>query len=123
MSGAILLLPLYAFMDFDRDNFALHIFPQYSRPPPPPVLLKFRLPIKVSIFSSNIERITPLRTHAGQLHADGRTDRTKRVVTFRSFTNAAKIVFSSHAVYLCVLCGCQNKQRLLLYTALTGWFL
>jgi len=25
-------------------------------------------------------------------------------------------------VYLCVLCGCQNKQRLFLYTALTDWF-
>jgi len=102
MSGAILLLPLYAFMDFDRDNFALHIFPQYSRPPPPPALLKFRLPIKVSIFSSNIERITPLRTYAGQLHADGRTDRTKRVVTFRSFTNAAKNpIFLARCVLVC----------------------
>ena len=24
---------------------------------------------------------------------------------------------------LCVLCGFENKQRLFLYTALTGWFL
>jgi hypothetical protein len=26
-------------------------------------------------------------------------------------------------VYLCVLCGSQNKQRLFPYTALTDWFL
>jgi hypothetical protein len=25
-------------------------------------------------------------------------------------------------LYLCVLCGSENKQRLFLYTALTGWF-
>jgi len=28
-----------------------------------------------------------------------------------------------HTLYLCVLCGSQNKQRLLPYTALTDWFL
>ena len=33
-----------------------------------------------------------------------------------------KILHSSHTVYLCVLCGCQNKQRLFPYTALTDWF-
>jgi hypothetical protein len=30
---------------------------------------------------------------------------------------------SAHTVYLCVLCGSQNKQRLFPYTALTDWFL
>jgi DNA-directed RNA polymerase subunit RPC12/RpoP len=30
---------------------------------------------------------------------------------------------SGHTVYLCVLCGSQNKQRLFPYTALTDWFL
>ena len=25
-------------------------------------------------------------------------------------------------MYLCVLCGSENKQRLFPYTALTGWF-
>ena len=29
----------------------------------------------------------------------------------------------AHTVYLCVLCGSQNKQRLFHYTALTDWFL
>jgi hypothetical protein len=30
---------------------------------------------------------------------------------------------SAHTVYLCVLCGSKNKQRLFPYTTLTGWFL
>jgi hypothetical protein len=29
---------------------------------------------------------------------------------------------SAHTVYLCVLCGSQNKQPFFAYTALTGWF-
>jgi len=33
------------------------------------------------------------------------------------------ILLSAHTVYLCVLCGSQNKQRLFHYTALTDWFL
>ena len=28
---------------------------------------------------------------------------------------------SAHTVYLCVLCGSENKQRLFPYTALTDW--
>jgi len=34
-----------------------------------------------------------------------------------------KTVRSAHTVYLCDLCGSENKQRLLPYTALTDWFL
>ena len=33
------------------------------------------------------------------------------------------ILRSSSALYLCVLCGSRNKQRLFPYTALTDWFL
>jgi hypothetical protein len=33
------------------------------------------------------------------------------------------IVRSAHTVYLCVLCGSENKQRLFHCTILTGWFL
>ena len=29
---------------------------------------------------------------------------------------------SAHTVYLCVLCGSENKRRLFPYTTLTGWF-
>ena len=32
------------------------------------------------------------------------------------------ILHSTHTLYLCVLCGSQNKQRLFHCTALTGWF-
>jgi len=32
------------------------------------------------------------------------------------------ILRSVHTVYLCVLCGSQNKQRLFPYTALADWF-
>jgi len=32
------------------------------------------------------------------------------------------IVRSAHTLYLCVLCGSQNKQRLFPYTTLTDWF-
>ena len=33
------------------------------------------------------------------------------------------ILRSAHTVYLCVLCGSENKQRLFHCAALTGWFL
>ena len=33
------------------------------------------------------------------------------------------ILRSAHTVYLCVLCGSENKQRLFHCTTLTGWFL
>ena len=32
------------------------------------------------------------------------------------------ILRSAHTVYLCVLCGSENKQHLFPYTALTDWF-
>ena len=35
----------------------------------------------------------------------------------------SQILRSAHTVYLCVLCGSQNKQRLFPYIALTDWFL
>jgi len=33
------------------------------------------------------------------------------------------ILRSAHTVYLCILRGSENKQRLFPYTALTDWFL
>jgi len=33
------------------------------------------------------------------------------------------ILRSAHTVYLCVLCGSENKQRLFHCTTLTGWFI
>ena len=35
----------------------------------------------------------------------------------------SNILRSAHTVYLCVLFGSENKQRLFPYTALTDWFL
>ena len=33
------------------------------------------------------------------------------------------ILRTAHTVYICVLCGSENKQRLFPYTTLTDWFL
>ena len=43
-----------------------------------------------------------------------------RVLTF--WANST-ILRSAHTVYLCVLCGSENKQPLFPYTTLTDWFL
>jgi hypothetical protein len=37
--------------------------------------------------------------------------------------NSLYILRSAHTVYLCVLCGSENKRRLFHYTALTDWLL
>ena len=42
--------------------------------------------------------------------------------TATAMFNILKILRSAHKVYLCVLCGSENKQRLFPYTALTDWF-
>ena len=34
-----------------------------------------------------------------------------------------QVLLSAHTVYLCILCGSQNKQPLFPYTALNDWFL
>ena len=41
---------------------------------------------------------------------------------YRQFNIQQFCVRSAHTVYLCVLCGSENKQRLFPYTALTDWF-
>jgi len=45
------------------------------------------------------------------------------VTTFTTKFNNKTILPSAHTVYLCVLYGSDNKQRLFPYTALTDWFL
>ena len=45
------------------------------------------------------------------------------VVILCTASLAFTILHSAHSVYLCVLCGSENKQRLFHCTALTGWFL
>ena len=63
--------------------------------------------------------------------ADRRTDRqTDRQTEGRDGTNSfftifpalLKILLSAHTLYLCVLRGSENKQRLFPYTTLTDWF-
>jgi hypothetical protein len=54
---------------------------------------------------------------------DGQTYMTEIVVAFRNSSKAPKIPSSAHALYLCVLYGSENKQRLFHCTALTDWFL
>jgi len=44
------------------------------------------------------------------------------VTIYTTRFNISQILRSAHTVYLCILCGSQNKQRLFPYTALTGWF-
>ena len=41
---------------------------------------------------------------------------------YRKF-NILQILRSAHTVYLCVLCGSENKQRLFPHAALTDWLL
>jgi len=42
---------------------------------------------------------------------------------FKYNSGLNKNLRSAHTVYLCVLCGSENKQLLFPYTALTDWFL
>ena len=44
------------------------------------------------------------------------------VVTICTTSLTFTFLRSAHTVYLCVLCGSENKQRLFPYTALTDWF-
>jgi len=41
---------------------------------------------------------------------------------FKYNSDLNKNLSSAHTVYLCVLCGYENKQQLFPYTALTDWF-
>ena len=50
------------------------------------------------------------------LRLHGQWDRPLAGLTFT-------ILRSAHTLYLCVLCGSENKQRLFPYTTLTDWFL
>jgi len=45
------------------------------------------------------------------------------VVTICTASLTSAIPRSAHTVYLCVLCGSENKQPLFPYTTLTDWFL
>jgi hypothetical protein len=55
-------------------------------------------------------------------HEDGQ-DHLKLIVAFRTIRKRLKLAHTALTVYLCVLYGSENKQRLFHYTALTDWFL
>jgi len=48
---------------------------------------------------------------------------TNITVAFGNFAKELKFIRSAHTLYLCVLCGSQNKQPLFPCTILTDWFL
>jgi len=45
------------------------------------------------------------------------------MVTIRTTSLSFTFLRSAHTLYLCVLCGSQNKQRLFPYTTLIDWVL
>ena len=49
-------------------------------------------------------------------------DRTLERSNYSHRVLYSSIPRSAHTLYLCVLCGSENKQRLFPYTALTDWF-
>jgi hypothetical protein len=49
--------------------------------------------------------------------------RVMKPATRNTRFHVKRIPRSAHTVYLCVLCGSENKQRLFHCTALTDWFL
>jgi len=60
---------------------------------------------------------------ADLFYPDGRTDMTKLLFAFRNIANAPKIERSAHTVYLCLLYGSENKQRLFSCTPLITCYL
>ena len=60
-----------------------------------------------------------LKYHPGKLIFNPTQPGGTICTTSSTFT----ILRSAHTVYLCVLCGSENRQRLFHCTALTGWFL
>jgi hypothetical protein len=56
------------------------------------------------------------------IYRDGTSKPSERFIYHTMGFNIEKTLRSAHTVYLCVLCGSENKQRLFPYTALTDWF-
>ena len=71
---------------------------------------------------NDVKRSVPLSGHRSALGIW--VNSNSAVVTVRTARfNIQQILRSAHTVYLCVLYGSQNKQRLFPYTTLTDWFL
>jgi len=78
-------------------------------------------------YKIQISNIMKIRLVVAELfHAYGYTDGHTwqgLLLFFAVLWRRLKILRSAHTVYLCILCGCENKQRLFPYTALTDRFL
>ena len=74
---------------------------------------------------SNFTKILPVT--AAMIHADKRPARheeaTGRFSLFTRTRKKKKLYVLPTQLYLCVLCGSENKRRLFPYTKLTDWFL
>jgi hypothetical protein len=58
------------------------------------------------------------------MHAKCRTlSHQHQQLLYIPFFKHSAIQRPAHTVYLCVVCGSENNQRLFPYTSLTDWFL
>ena len=83
------------------------------------VTADFHLAIKLIIQGASVK---PVKTLEG-FHANSiNSSKHSGFVNVPPRSTFSIILRSAHTVYLCVLCGSENKQRLFPYTALTDWF-
>jgi hypothetical protein len=122
MSGAIPLLPLYAFMALTGTTSPSTFFPSTAAPHPHQryynsvCRLKFQYSVQIL---NALPRCAPI--HGSSMRADGRTDRAKRIVTFRSFTNAFKnSIFLARNVLVCFVWISEQTAIISLYSI--SWF-
>jgi len=86
--------------------------------------------IETRIFSEDFRKTQNITFHENlpcrsqAVPCGWRTDMGKLIAAFRNFANVPKkFPFCPTQLYLCVLCGSENKQRLFPHTTLTDWFL
>jgi hypothetical protein len=70
-----------------------------------------------SVVSSEGWRDSPRR---GQLYEANTSQNSGNCIYHQ--LQRTKLLHFTHTLYLCVLCGSENKQRLFPYTTLTDWF-
>jgi len=78
--------------------------------------------LRTSVTRTSITAIVVLRIPWFLHENGGRMCTYIPVVTIRTTSLTFNNSTFCHTVYLCVLCGSENKQRLFPYTALTDWF-
>ena len=122
MSGAIPLLPLYAFMALTGTTSPSIFFRSTAAPHQRYYNSVCRLEFQFSVpILNTLPRCALI--HASSMRTDGRTDRTKRIATFRSFTNAPKNPVSLSRYVLVCFVWISELTAIVSLTASTGWFL